>query len=845
MNNKNKLLKKMNELRNRLAFVAAAGVIGMTGCTPQKQNDIELETKKVNEIIQEIDEKIIEKNDVKDAEQILNDVALLLPKIKKEASLKEKEPVNFYDTIRITDYNGNSIEDALRLSGYGYSFAFREELAKHYGIEKYRGTAEQNILLLNKLRNQTIENKAEVDETKTTEVSENKEVIDSNIVEEIADLGNKAIENIGSIIKEETNNTPVSETEEAIENKQQENNSEKPSRPSRPNHGGGNGSGHPEFDNDKPNTDESKPNPDNDNEPTKPDVDPDKDNNPSEPEPTPGEDNDETKPSPNPDEDKDHNHRFGEWKSLDDNLEKRVCSCGHYETRSHKKETNTTYVDNHNGTHNKMDVTTCVNCDYESTTKNSEQCAFEFESYNALEETLLCSSCEAMKTQKHKPVAGEPLENGDIPYTCANKGCDWTEVKTSEVECEHIYDTTVSYNVKGNGVHEKVEISVCEKCGDRKDNVISESCEYQVDSFTVSQENISCEKCGDTNTRNHKPVAGEPLENGDIPYSCANKGCGWTKVEAQTPIHTEHTYVVVDYNEDEEILECTFDGCGKQITRAHSPVAGETDEFGNTSYTCAHDGCDWEKISHVHQTRTRTEKVGTEDVCTRKVTYCTIDGCDEIISSVDNPDHKFRTSSEGEILNCRTCGYDPNKELEEEIEELDIPSIPKEEEPTEPSTEIEKTEIPEVDVLVEEEPEVEEQPETEEETKEEETMTSESEEEMKEPETKDELDGSEDSVEEEEEKDTTPLEEELEDSIEIEEIEEQPESEELDDDFEIIDIDESKDDSPKEEEKEETKEIDNDFEMIDIDQFIEFTLPNKEEKREEKGRSRKLVLDEE
>lgn len=50
----------------------------------------------------------------------------------------------------------NSIVDYLVDSGEEYSFSARGELAKEYGIDNYKGTAKQNLFLLDKLRGDTV-----------------------------------------------------------------------------------------------------------------------------------------------------------------------------------------------------------------------------------------------------------------------------------------------------------------------------------------------------------------------------------------------------------------------------------------------------------------------------------------------------------------------------------------------------------------------------------------------------------------------------------------------------------------------------------------------------------------
>ncbi len=56
--------------------------------------------------------------------------------------------------VDIGDYNGVSLEDALRLAGYDISVEYRKELAKQYGIKDYNTSAEKNTELLNALKNE-------------------------------------------------------------------------------------------------------------------------------------------------------------------------------------------------------------------------------------------------------------------------------------------------------------------------------------------------------------------------------------------------------------------------------------------------------------------------------------------------------------------------------------------------------------------------------------------------------------------------------------------------------------------------------------------------------------------
>ena len=58
-------------------------------------------------------------------------------------------------SIGNSNYKGNSIVDGLKSGGYGNlsSYSQREKLAEINGIDNYRGTPEQNIDMLNMLKN--------------------------------------------------------------------------------------------------------------------------------------------------------------------------------------------------------------------------------------------------------------------------------------------------------------------------------------------------------------------------------------------------------------------------------------------------------------------------------------------------------------------------------------------------------------------------------------------------------------------------------------------------------------------------------------------------------------------
>ena len=81
-------------------------------------------------------------------------------KVYKLISIKEIENPS------ISNYKGGSIVEALNLCGINSSFSNRKQLALNSGIENYKGTAEQNIELLNKLKSSNINSVAKVSDIK-------------------------------------------------------------------------------------------------------------------------------------------------------------------------------------------------------------------------------------------------------------------------------------------------------------------------------------------------------------------------------------------------------------------------------------------------------------------------------------------------------------------------------------------------------------------------------------------------------------------------------------------------------------------------------------------------------
>lgn len=103
-----------------------------------------------------------DEEEVKEEETIDESQDVIVESSEKEVSNVQVNPTNMEigDLVipnlsmqfNNKEYTGVSIVMALRLAGYDYSFAYRARLAEYFGIENYRGTAEQNTLLLHYFR---------------------------------------------------------------------------------------------------------------------------------------------------------------------------------------------------------------------------------------------------------------------------------------------------------------------------------------------------------------------------------------------------------------------------------------------------------------------------------------------------------------------------------------------------------------------------------------------------------------------------------------------------------------------------------------------------------------------
>ena len=95
---------------------------------------------------------------VKKVESNTNKIKKAVSKAKPKATAKTtpKTTTKKNNTIKKTNYKGDSIVDGLKSVGVNSSFDNRKKIAQANGIKNYSGTAKQNTKLLNKLKKGTL-----------------------------------------------------------------------------------------------------------------------------------------------------------------------------------------------------------------------------------------------------------------------------------------------------------------------------------------------------------------------------------------------------------------------------------------------------------------------------------------------------------------------------------------------------------------------------------------------------------------------------------------------------------------------------------------------------------------
>ena len=587
MSKKQTLVNKFKELRTRLALVATAGLIGLSGCASEKKNEHEDHNNKVNEIIHQIDEKIIQEKSFDSAQNILNDLNKVMPEIKMDGignktvlDLSKKKNIQTWDNIDLSNYYGVSLVDALSQNGYPSSFESRAGLAEHFGITDYEGLGWQNILLLQKakgnvvIENQTVSNQVEMKDAKEVIVSVPEE---SSV--------NQTIQT--PIVVPELN---LEETVQQDEKKVEQ----QTSSTSRPGHHGGSSNNNnttKPIKPDKPSVKPEEPGEDNEKPPVKPEEPGEDNEKPSVKPEEPGEDNEKppVKPEePGEDNEKpDHDHDDHDYKvvNYDEKWEYLKCECTETKKREHKpyvvailpngdiqmachscsykyiekkpivdcdheEEISITYEYIENGKHVKKVTSTCKKCGQENVAKFEENCDEKVETWTIDEERIKCTKCNTNRVGTHKPSTEyEELEDGSKVYKCEHEviGCGWSKTEPLKEECKH---------------------------------------DYEVENFDDEQEYVKCVHCDKESTRNHIEIIGATDDGGYYYVTC--ESCD---LEVQKHDHTDSIRIrkVIVGSEDVCYIKETYcKVCNEVISRVevneHDIIY---DEFGEP-LECGH-----------------------------------------------------------------------------------------------------------------------------------------------------------------------------------------------------------------------------------------------------------------
>jgi len=218
-----------------------------------------------------------------------------------------------------------------------------------------------------------------------------------------------------------------------------------------------------------------------------------------------------------------HTHYYGEWISLNDELEANYCPedgklMG---TRAHKyTQTDNKVISNNDGTHTIVKGETCANCNHKKTSTNSVSCEFGPEVLVGNQYVSTCGICGYEKTRPYIPSehthnwsewkVTKPAtctEDGEETRTCSVDGCT-VKVETRVIPAlNHSYKESTSLVSNGDGTHDLIKTKTCGACGDVQTETISSgvSCTYNNivevtnDDGVVIQEIHSCD-CGHSYT---------------------------------------------------------------------------------------------------------------------------------------------------------------------------------------------------------------------------------------------------------------------------------------------------------------------------------------------------------
>lgn len=409
----------------------------------------------------------------------------LVDGVTEETTIKPSIVDDFSDLIipNINAYKGkgNSIVDALTMCGYPANFSSRGRLAAFFGINNYRGTAEQNLLLMEYL------------------------------YQYYAYLDN----NQDIIIDDNTNTNNDSN----INNNNNNNNN------NNSNNNNNNGEG--------TNNNDSQDKGDKDKE--------------------------------------EHRCSFGNWTSLNDDLEVRACSCGKKETRKHPSYG--PWFDLGNG----KEARICNNCGHvqERTKQEENECDHKLGAWEAIDDDYEVRRCECGdKEDKQLHPYGAWIDNGDgtCSRTCPNCGrkqtmehhIDYWIYENDDYEVGYCKESgclvrrlhpslgepVVTYEDINETTHTRVLTYTCPSC---KGTIVKREVLNHItgkwESTGEDHEHQVCD-CGHELSVGDCPYDITYNADGSIDYKCPN--CGKTKHE-DAPEHTcSYTEVGREYSQDKD-----------------------------------------------------------------------------------------------------------------------------------------------------------------------------------------------------------------------------------------------------------------------------------------------------
>lgn len=303
-------------------------------------------------------------------------------------------------------------------------------------------------------------------------------------------------------------------------------------------------------------------------------------------------DNNTTNPDDKTETDKKHTCKFGEWKSYDDEKERRTCSCGKYQERNHKYGP---WLDLGNG----KEARICNNCGHvhERDKHQEQECDHTLGAWEAIDDTYEVRRCSCgQEEEKQLHPYGPWIDNGD--GTCSrvcpnckhkhtmNHHIDTWIYENDEYEVGYCKESgclvrrphplgepTVTYKDNGDGTHTKTITYHCSSCD--HDIVKTEVLNHGNGTWEAIDDDYErlVDECGHELARGEHPFNVTVNDDGSKDFSCPN--CGRTKHQ-DAPEHTcSFSEIGRRYshnNEQDGICYTPILGCECGITKDGTPV---------------------------------------------------------------------------------------------------------------------------------------------------------------------------------------------------------------------------------------------------------------------------------